>query len=178
VAESTGSGSVEVMERIGLIPHPSDPTHPPIEPYISDVLPEVLSKYEWLGLILAVFDSDPGLGDNPQPPSIHVFYDAETGRSGLPMSQEPIKSHSDAERWLETHWQHPRQDFNVNTLAPQLVLKIDDRYYLAVTIQLEKVQIGRLKQNDHWTQDLSGMDESSLDFQIVKTIATDYTDMT
>ncbi len=178
MADSPAPETVQILERVGLIPHPNDDAHPPIEPYVSDILPDLLAKYEWLGLILAVFDSASGLGENPPPPSIHVFYDQASGRTGLPMCPDAITSHADAERWLDSLWQNPRQDFNVSTLAPQLVLQVGDRHYLAVTLQLEKALLGRMKHNEHWSADLSAMDESSLEFEIVKTIATDYMDMT
>jgi len=174
MAHAMGNVAVEVIETIGLIPHPNDASRPPIEPYISDVLPGLIAKYDWLGLILAVFDSDSGLSENPQPPSIHVFFDEESGVSGLPTSPEPFKSNGEAERWLESHWKQPRQDFNPSMLAPQMVIQAGDRHYLAVTAQLEKAQIGRLVKNEHWSADLGSLSEDTAEFQIIKAVATDY----
>ena len=174
MAKSIAQDPVEVVETIGLIPHPSDPTHPPIEPYISDVLPDLLDKHPWLGLILAVFDSDSGLGDHPAPPSIHVFHDEETGLTSLPRSADPIRSHRDAERWLEGYWRHPRNDFNINRLAPQMVLAIGDQHYLVVTVQLDRTEMGHLIHSDQWSADLGGMDKDSLEFQILVAVAKNY----
>ena len=178
MAEPIGDVPIEIVERIPLMPHPSDPSHPPIEPYISDVLPELLAKYEDLGLVMAVFDSDPGLGEHPKEPEIHVYYDEDTGVTGLPITATPIRSHGDAEAWLEGYWQQPRQDFNISTMVPQLVITIDGKPYLVVTIQLEKPQLMRMKHNDHWSKDLSRMAESSGEFELVKIVATDYMDTT
>jgi hypothetical protein len=55
-----------------------------------------------------------------------------------------------------------------------LVIKVGDRHYLAVTAQLEKVQIGRLVKNEHWSADLGALSEDTAEFQVIKAVATDY----
>lgn len=165
---------VEILESIGLIPHPSDPNHPPIEPYISDILPDLVESHDWLGVMLAIFEADSGLSDHPQPPVIYVYRDEDTGRRGLPMSADPVSSMRDAEQWLEQFWLHPRRDFNVNRLAPQLVLSVDDKHYLAVTIEMERIDFAHLAHNELWNADLTGMDEESAAYRIIEAVARDY----
>ncbi|MCB0215292.1 MAG: hypothetical protein H6648_05320 [Caldilineae bacterium] len=165
---------VSIAESIGLIPHPSDSSRPPIEPYVSDVFADLLAKYDGLGVVLAVFDSDSGISDHPVPPSIHVYADEETGVTGLPQSPSPVSSLRDAEDWLMGYWQHPRQDFNMSKLAPQQVLMIDERPFLVVTGQLGKTELGRLIHNERWTADIGGIDEASLEFQVVAAVARNY----
>ena len=56
----------------------------------------------------------------------------------------------------------------------QAINMIDERPFLVVTGQLGKTELGRLIHNERWTADIGGIDEASLEFQVVAAVARNY----